>query len=165
MAIIIYPTDNIVHLIKHEEKLLTVMMEGRGAPVKCSMTSQLDFLMGGVCGVFGVLGVCGCEDGVEGLEPDVLNSNSTRGLPPSWLLLTCCLRLAHLLVVLGAPVIVLCPISPWRNERKCGHLTSRTWLPIRRQLVTKFRELYLWLHYILFYLKIDERGILNLFLS
>jgi len=39
--------------------------------------------MGGVCGVFGVLGVFGCEDGVEGLELDVLNSNSIRGLPPS----------------------------------------------------------------------------------
>lgn len=92
------------------------MMEGRGAPVKCSMTSQLDFLMGGVCGVFGVLGVCGCEDGVESLEPDVLNSNSIRGLPPSWLLLTCCLRLAHLLVVLDTPGIVL--FSPWRNEKR-----------------------------------------------
>lgn len=92
-----------------------MMMEGRGAPVKCSMTSQLDFLIGGVCGVFGVLGVCGCEDGVEGLEPGVSNSSSTRGLPPSLPLLTCCLRLAHLLVVLAAPAIVLGPISPCRE--------------------------------------------------
>jgi len=76
--------DIFIHDNAFYKKLkLTVIMEGRGAPVKCSMTSQLDFLIGGVCGVLGVLGVCGCEDGVEALEPDVLNSNSTRGLLPS----------------------------------------------------------------------------------
>jgi len=97
---------------------LTVMTEGRGAPVKCSMTSQLDFLIGGVCGVLGVLGVCGCEDGVMALEPGGSNSNSMRGLPPSLPLLTCCLRLAHLLVLrTPAPAIILGPISPWKKVR------------------------------------------------
>jgi len=98
---------------------LTVMTEGRGAPVKCSMTSQLDFLIGGVCGVLGVLGVCGCEDGVMTLEPGGSNSSSMRGLPPSLPLLTCCLRLAHLLVLLTpAPAIILGPISPWNKVRR-----------------------------------------------
>lgn len=72
------------------------------------MTSQFDFLTG-VCGVFGVLGVFGCEDGVVDLEPGGSNSSSTRGLPPL-LLFTCCLRLAHLLVLLVTPV--LGPTSP-----------------------------------------------------
>lgn len=78
--------------------------------MKCSITSQFDFLSG-VCGVRGVLGVCGCEDGVEDLDPGGSSSNSTLGLPVS-LPLACCRRLAHLLVLLPEPVTDLVATSP-----------------------------------------------------
>lgn len=89
-------------------------MEGRGAPVKCSITSQLDFLEG-VWGVRGVLGVCGWEDGVEDLEPGGSRSNSILGFPPSFAA-TCCRRLAHLLVLLTDPVTDLAATSPCANK-------------------------------------------------
>lgn len=92
-------------------------MEGRGAPVKCSITSQLDFLEG-VWGVRGVLGVCGWgEDGVEGLDPGGSRSNSTLGFPPS-LAATCCRRLAHLLVLLTDPATDLAATSPCTGKKE-----------------------------------------------
>lgn len=95
---------------------LTVTMEGRGAPVKCSITSQFDFLEG-VWGVRGVLGVCGWgEDGVEDLEPGGSSSNSTLGFPPS-LAATCCRRLAHLLVLLTDPATDLAATSPCAKKK------------------------------------------------
>lgn len=92
-------------------------MEGRGGPVKCSITSQLDFLTG-VCGVFGVLGVwgvCGWDEGVEGFDPGGSRSNSTRGLPPSFTV--CCRRLAHLLVLFKDPVVDLPTTSLWNQNK------------------------------------------------
>lgn len=92
---------------------ITVIIDGRGAPVKCSITSQLD-LRTGVCGVLGVFGECGCELGVGALELISRSSNnSTAGLTLS-ILVTCCRRLAHRLVLLTDPVIVLVPSSPWK---------------------------------------------------
>lgn len=101
---------------------LTVTMDGRGAPVKCSITSQFDFF-NGVWGVLGVFGECGCELGVPARELDSRSkSNVVAGFFPSTSsppLVTCCLRLAHLLVLLlTAPVIDRGPSSPWKLQRK-----------------------------------------------
>lgn len=109
---------------------LTVTMEGRGAPVKCSITSQFDFLEG-VWGVRGVLGVCGWgEDGVEDLEPGGSSSNSTLGFPPS-LAATCCRRLAHLLVLLTDPATDLAATSPCAKKKTVKERISWRTIVIR----------------------------------
>lgn len=92
----------LVYKLNFIELCLTVTIDGLGAPVKCSITSQFDFLIG-VWGVRGVFGECGCELGVCALEVTVSwsSSKSTLGfllsIPPPPV--TCCLKLAHLLVL------------------------------------------------------------------